>query len=367
MQKSCLQKLAYSLISTQVRQAVKLRLFSSFGFGRQGFLITLLTYLLILIGFVLLLGGGEFLVRGAVDLAHRLGVSPLVIGLTVVGFGTSAPELVASIKAVFNGAPGLAVGTVIGSNISNGLLVLGAAALITPILCKREAFIRDGSMLLGATLLTIVICITSARITRWEGGLLFLLVIAFVVFSYYSDMKTKDAGAELHEAEAGVIDRIDGPIWKPLIVVIGGLIGVLFGASLLVDNAIVLARDLGVSDTVIGLSVVAIGTSLPELATALIAAFKRQADVALGNVIGSNIFNLLGILGTTALFKPIQMPDDILSFDLWALLATTVLLIVTAISGWRFSRWEGALFLAVYAGYLTIVALPSLRATIGLL
>ncbi|MGO1120344.1 calcium/sodium antiporter [Rhodovibrionaceae bacterium A322] len=326
-----------------------------------------MTYLLILIGFVLLLGGGEFLVRGAVDLAHRLGVSPLVIGLTIVGFGTSAPELIASIKAVLNGAPGLSVGTIIGSNISNGLLVLGAAALITPILCKREAFIRDGSMMLGATLLTIVICVTASRIERWEGLLLFAGVVAFVLFSYYSDMKNKDAGAELHEAEADVMDRIEGPIWKPLAVLGGGIFGVLFGANLLVDNAILLALQLGVSDTIIGLSVVAIGTSLPELATAMIAAFKRQADVALGNVIGSNIFNLLGILGATAIVKPIDMPMDILSFDLWALLATTILLIITAVSGWRFSRWEGALFLACYGGYLTVVAMPSMRATISLL
>jgi cation:H+ antiporter len=317
-------------------------------------------YIELLIGFALLLGGGEFLVRGAVAVARRLDISPLLIGIVLVGFGTSLPELVASIKAALAGAPGIAVGNVVGSNICNILLILGVTAAIYPVACARGALLRDGSMVMIATLLAIGLCY-SGFVSRWEGAALVGLVAAYALGSYLIERRGSDPARKLHEAEADLVEPLSGPLWKGLGVTAAGIAAVILGADLLVEAAIVLAGRFGVDDTIIGLTVVALGTSLPELATGVIAACKRQSDIALGNVLGSNTFNLLGILGATALVKPIPIPETVLGFDLWAMLGATILLFVTAASGWRINRIEGLAFVALYLGYVTVLAVPGLH------
>lgn len=324
-----------------------------------------MVYVQLLAGLLLLFGGGDFLVRGAVAVAKRLGVSPLVIGLTLVGFGTSMPELVASIKAALNDAPAIAVGNVIGSNIANILLILGTAAVITPMYCARTALMRDGGVLLFASLLLLPFAF-SGELGRLAGIVFLCLLLAYTLGSYYIDRLGRDGAAALHEAEAASVEPLSGPLWKASAITLVGIAGVLYGASLLVDGAIELAADLGISQAVIGLSVVAIGTSLPELAAAIMAAVRRHTDIAFGNVVGSNIFNILGILGTTAIVKPLSVPQEMLDFDLWAMLAATVLMLIAAFSGRRLIRGEGALFLVLYAGYLWLLFSPQARAVAGI-
>lgn len=323
-----------------------------------------MVYILLVVGLVLLCAGGEFLVRGAVGAARRLGISPLLIGITLVGFGTSTPELVASIKAAFAGAPGIAIGNVVGSNIANILLILGVTAAIAPIAVARGSFPRDAAVMVGATVL-VGIAVCTGFLARWAGLLFLAGLAAYLVYCYLSERNAKDAGA-LHEAEAEEVAAVEGPLWKALAVTGAGLAGVLFGAKLLVDAAIQLALLHGISETVIGVSVVAVGTSLPELAASIAAACRRHADVAFGNIVGSNIFNLLFILGVTASIKPIPVPEEILRFDFWVMAAATLLLIAVAASSWRIVRREAALFLLLYAGYITLLFSPGARGLVGL-
>ncbi|SME91461.1 cation:H+ antiporter [Tistlia consotensis] len=320
-------------------------------------------YLELLIGFALLLAGGEFLVRGAVAVARRLEVSPLLVGIILVGFGTSLPELVASVKAALAGAPGIAIGNVVGSNICNILLILGATAVIYPVACPRGALLRDGSMVVAASVLVIALCY-SGWLDRSEGLILVVLVVVYAVGSYLIDRRSQNAARTIHEAEVELVEPLAGSLWTGLAVTAGGIAAVILGAELLVDAAIELAEAFGVDDTVVGLTVVALGTSLPELATGLVAAFRKQSDIALGNVLGSNTFNLLGILGTTALIKPIPIPASLLGFDLWAMLGATLLLFVAAVTGWRINRQEGVLFLALYVGYIVILVSPGLHSAL---
>jgi len=278
-----------------------------------------LTYLQLVAGLVLLLVCGDLFVRGAVGVAERLKVSPLVIGLTLVGFGTSLPELVAARL----GSPGIAVGNVVGSNIANVLLILGISALITPIAVAAGTFRLNGPVLVGASLLAVLL-FSLGEIGRWAGLAFVALLLAYTLTAYWSERRGLKDDALSHladEVEALPPRRASWAVYLGLTA--GGLLGIVAGANLLVDGAVSLARSLGVSETVIGLTIVAVGTSLPELATSVIAAFKRHGDVALGNIIGSNIFNLLGILGTTALYRPIAVPAEIVSFDAWVMLAAS--------------------------------------------
>lgn len=310
-----------------------------------------MVYVLLLAGLILLCGGGEFLVRGSVGVAKRLGLSPLLIGLTLVGFGTSSPELVASVKAALAGAPGIAVGNVVGSNISNILLIVGSTAIIMPILCSRLALKRDGTVMLAATVLFGAVCYLGF-ISRWIGLGMFLALAGYLLFCYFQERRSS-AAARLHEAEAAEIEPMAGSLGRNLAVALGGLAAVLIGASLLVDSAIELARLAGVSETLIGLTVVAIGTSLPELVASVIAALKRHADVAFGNILGSNLFNLFGIMGVTAMVKPIPVPYEMLALDYWVLLGASLLLIGAATAGLCIRRWQGAIFVLLYATYLS--------------
>jgi cation:H+ antiporter len=308
-------------------------------------------YLELSAGLILLLLGGDALVRGGIGMAHRLGVSPLLIGLTLVGFGTSTPELITSVEAALRGAPGIAVGNVVGSNIANILLIVGLAALIYPLTTSRRMLRRDGAVMLLAALACIA-AVLLGTISRPVGLLLVLLLGAYVYASY-----RRERGGGRRADDAGVLE-IDAAGLLPkrlgfgLLLLAGGLGLTVLGARLLVDAAIDLATAAGVSETVVGLTVVAIGTSLPELATSAIAAYRRHADVAIGNIVGSNIYNVLGVLGATAVVKPIAVPPEIARLDVWVMLAATLLLLLFAFTGSRICRAEGVVFLAGYVAYV---------------
>jgi cation:H+ antiporter len=312
----------------------------------------MLDYVYVAAGLVLLFAGGEALVRGAVAIASRLGVSPLVIGLTLVGFGTSAPELVTSLQAALAGRPGIAVGNVVGSNIANLLLILGLSAVVAPIAVARAALKRDGTMLVLTTSAVGALLVFDL-LTRWIGLVMVAALLAYIVYVYLAERRRPDASAALHEHEAQAVRPLGWGLAAAF--ALGGLAGVVGGAYFLVEGAVALAQQAGVSETVIGLTVVAVGTSLPELATSAIAARRGQGDVAFGNLVGSNVFNLLGILGVTAAVAPIPVPPEIVRLDVWVMGAVALLALGLAATGQRVNRVEGALLLAAYAAYTWIV------------
>ena len=302
-------------------------------------------YLQLLLGFALLVAGGEALVRGAVSMAGRLGVSPLLIGLTLVGFGTSTPELVTSLQAALDGLPGIAVGNVVGSNVANILLILGVAALIAPLSVARRGFGRDGTALALATLLCVV-AILHGMLDRWLGGVLLAALAGYLVWAYLTDR----TAAPDPDATADVAP-LPGPLWLALVLALGGIAVTILGARLAVDAAATLALLWGLSETVVGLTIVAVGTSLPELVTSVMAALRRQSAIAFGNVVGSNVYNILGILGVTALVRPIAVPPQIAALDVWVMVAATAALIAAVVLRQRIGRATGAGFVAAYAGY----------------
>lgn len=310
-----------------------------------------MTILLIIIGLILLAVGGDILVRGAVGISTRLGVSPLLAGLTIVGFGTSTPELVTSLFAAFEGAPGIAVGNIVGSNIANILLILGVSALILPLSINQSAFRRDGFALALSTLACLA-AVLLGFLNRPVGFALLALLIGYILWAYRSERRQPDAETAMHEHVTADVTSPTITLLAALGLAVAGIIGTIIGARLLVDGAIDIARDFGVAETVIGLTVVAVGTSLPELVSCIVAALRRHPDVVLGNIIGSNIYNILGILGVTAIAHPIKIPPEIAAFDIWVLLGTTALLGLFLRTGWTLKRWEGGVFLILYAGYI---------------
>ncbi|RVT82258.1 calcium/sodium antiporter [Rhodobacteraceae bacterium CCMM004] len=302
----------------------------------------------VIAGLALLLLGGHFLVGAAVALATRLGLSPLFIGLTVVGFGTSAPELAASISAALAGAPGIAVGNVVGSNIANILLILGLSALLAPIAVGQAAFLRDAAALTAATLGTAAVLATGV-VGPVAGGAALALLALYLIATARSE---RGASAEAEVPGDTSLTRAVGGF-------VLGLGGILAGARLTVDGATDLAAQAGISEAVIGLTVVAVGTSLPELVTSVVAARRGAGAVALGNVLGSNIFNLLGILGATALVAPLTVPDG-MGRDIVAMIAATALMIWVARSGHTITRAEGGVMVGLYAAYLGWLAVQAL-------
>lgn len=311
--------------------------------------------LLVAGGLVLLALGGELLVRGAVGMAARLGISPLLAGLTIVGFGTSTPELATSVQAALGGAPGIAVGNVVGSNIANILFILGLSALILPLTVNPASFQRD-SLAMGGSALLCTGAVLLGVIGPVSGSVLLACLVGYVWWAYKSESAAPCPEGARHEAEAE--DRPVPPNTGPAILIgmiIAGLAAAIFGAGMLVDGAVVLASAAGVSESVIGLTVVAVGTSLPELIACMVAVIRKHADVALGNVVGSCIYNLLGILGATALIHPIEVPAEIAQIDIWVMLGVTMLLIVQLRSGWKLSRIEGVLLLALYSSYTALL------------
>jgi len=311
-------------------------------------------YVELVAGFVLLLVGGEALVRGAVAAARSLGVSPLMIGLTLVGFGTSTPELVTSLEAAFIGSPGIAIGNVVGSNIANILLILGLAAVIAPVACSPSTLRRDGSIVLVAAVACAVVCMVG-YIGRLEGVLFVVAICAYVTWTYLQERASRDPSAELHRAETELVEPGPRNLGLALLLAGTGIGATILGAKWLVDGAVVLAGTLGVSDTVIGLTVVAVGTSLPELVTSVVAALRRHSAIALGNVLGSNIYNVFAILGITALVHPLEVPAAILDRDVWVMLAATLLLLGACWTGRRICRIEGGLFLLAYGVYMGVL------------
>ncbi len=294
------------------------------------------------LGLVLLVLGGEALVRGAVNLSLRLGLPPLVVGLTVVAFGTSAPELLVSVEAVLGGAPGIALGNVVGSNIANVLLVLGIPAIIGAIRTADLDLRRSYVTMIGATVLFILLA--------WMGpfgplhAVVLLVALGLMIWDSYRDGKTRP-----QESPEGADPAM--PAWRMAAFLLAGLVALPVGASLLVEGATSLARVMGVSETVIGLTLVAVGTSLPELATSVIAAFRNQAEVAMGNVIGSNVFNLLGIVGIAGLMGPLPVPPEMLHTDLWVMLGTALLLVPFIFWRRNITRPVGVGLVAAYAAY----------------
>lgn len=320
-----------------------------------------MTVLEILLGLVLLVAGGDLLVRGSVGLAQRFGISELLIGLVLVGFGTSTPELMTSILAALNGSPGIAVGNVAGSNIANILLILGLTALICPLRVDPAALMRDGPANALAALAFTGLALTGL-IGREAGLALVLALVTYLVITYRMEKGQKTPAAELHRGGTELVIPQPKPSHLPLnlLMAFGGLVMILGGAHFLVAGASTIARAAGVSDAVIGVTIVAVGTSLPELVTSVMAALKRQTDIALGNILGSNLFNILGILGLTAVISPLQVPQEIMRLDIWVLLGATAALLVFAMSGWRLSRREGALMLLAYVGYTGVILAKAL-------
>ena len=312
----------------------------------------MITVFQLLGGFVLLLFGAEYLVRGAVSLARRLNVSPMLIGMTIGAYGTTAPELVVSLEAVLGGQPGISVGNVIGSNIANILLILGASAFIFPVVVKPAALYRDASVMLGSALLFVALAL-SGLIMRWQGILMFSALIVFSVYAYFSESRR---GAAESEADDLAEEFAEGPksAWLALLAIAGSVVAVIVGARLLVMGAITAAQYLGVGEEVIGLTVVAVGTSLPELATAVVAAVRRHSAVAVGNVIGANIYNLLAIMGLVAAVKPIAVPPQILGFDLWFMLAVTLMVLFFLLFRGGISRSVSVLFLMLFCAYTAL-------------
>lgn len=316
-----------------------------------------MTILILLAGLVLLVAGGELLVRGAVQIAQKFRISPLLIGLTLVGFGTSTPELVTSLQAAFAGSPGIAVGNVVGSNIANILLILGVAALIFPIAIARETFRRDGIVLAIATAMCLG-AVLIGQLSFWLGAV-FVLSLAGYIFYAFQQERRSNAAADL--AAGTMPSDAPGPsaamIALDLMFVVGGLALTILGARFLVSSAIEIATMFHVSETIIGLTIVAVGTSLPELVTSVMAALRKHGDIAFGNIVGSNIYNIFGILGVTAMVKPIAVPAQIAALDIWVMIAATALMFVMAISRWKISRIEGGVLLASYTGYCSWLGL----------
>lgn len=300
---------------------------------------------------IILLLSGDALVRGAVNLALRLGIPALIVSLTIVSFGTSAPELFIAVGSILGDAPGIALGNVVGSNVANVLLVLGLPAIISGIDTHLSDTRRSYIVMMGATLWFIALCFFGPLL--WIHGILLLAVLAVVLLDQAREARSHAKAC----AEGGQVEGADPsmPWWRIFVFLTLGLIGLPLGADILVDSAVNIARSMDVSETAIGLTLAAVGTSLPELATTVIAALRRHAEVALGNVIGSNIFNLLGIIGVAVFFGEVPVEPGFLAFDLWVMLGASVALAPFVLMKINMSRAMGALLTALYAGYVLIV------------
>lgn len=323
-------------------------------------------WLLASLGLVILLLAGDSLVRGAVNLALRVGIPALIVSLTIVAFGTSAPELLIAIKAVFEDAPDIAMGNVVGSNTANILLVLGLPALIATMHTSECDSRKSYIVMIGASLLFIALAFRGV-FDFWAGLALVVALAAILgenflhARAHRRGLKAKAAEVELDE-EDDLVEDLEGadpelPWWKIGLFLLLGLIGLPLGADLLVDSAVRIARTFDVSEAAIGLTLVALGTSLPELATTSMAALRRQADVALGNVIGSNMFNLLGIIGVTALIGNIPVGRQFLTFDLWVMLGASLILVPFVFFKRDIGRIWGLVLTALYITYIYVVVM----------
>jgi len=312
-----------------------------------------MAWFFVVLGLVTLLLAGDFLVRAAVNLALRLGISALVVSLTVVAFGTSAPELLIVLSAMADDAPGLAMGNIVGSNTANILLVLGLPALVAGLYTTGFDTKKVFIFMILATVLFIILAFMGP-FSWWHGGLMLSVLAAILLDQAWTARRVSRVALATEDLN-GVDTSMPG--WKITLYLLFGLVGLPLGAKVLVVNAEIIAREFGVPETAIGLTLIAVGTSLPELATTTVAAIRRQADVALGNVIGSNMFNLLAIIGIAALVGPIPVADEFLRFDLWVMLAASFLLIPFVFFGQNITRIWGAALTLLYMAYLLVVLL----------
>ncbi len=316
-----------------------------------------MTYLLLLVGFALLIKGADYFVEGASKIAQSLRVSPLLIGLTIVAFGTSAPEASVSFIAAFEGNSDVAVGNVVGSNIFNITFILGVTALVFPLMVQNETIRKEIPFaLLGAVSLLLLISdiqLGSADtnlITRTEGIILLLFFVIFLYYIFEVAMKDRSNTIE-NTADIANVSKT-----KNLILTIGGLLAIVFGGNLVVENSIEIALSLGMSETLVGLTIVAVGTSLPELVTSVTAALKKQVEIALGNIIGSNIFNIFFILGTSAAIHPLTV-DSKIFMDVWVMILVSVFLMILARTKYKISRIEGSVLTVIYIIYVIYIIL----------
>lgn len=312
--------------------------------------MTFTAFLMTASGLALLFVGGELLLRGAVAIALRSGLSPMLIGLTIVAFATSMPELLVTVTAGLEGVTDVGVGNVVGSNIANILLILGTAAIIRPLVTQPSLVMRDALAMVAASAIFIAFAIMG-EIGPIHGAIMLVTLIAYVWIGYRWEKrngKTQAVEAEvLEEAEKAPSSKL-----KSMLLLAAGLAALCFGSSLLVDGAVSIARAAGVSEAVIGLTLVAFGTSLPELATAIVAGIRNHTDVTLGNVIGSNIFNILLIIGVLAMITPFKVPAEVMSFDIWVMAAVSIATIPVMLSNRRIGRIEGIVFFVLYIVFI---------------
>ena len=320
-----------------------------------------MTWLMFVSGLAALAVGASLLVRGASRLALALGISPLVVGLTVVAFGTSAPELAVSVGAVLDGKADIALGNVVGSNILNVLLILGASALIVPLAVHVQLIRQEVPIMIGASVLLLVLSL-DGRLGLSDGAILFGLMLAYTAYLVVQSRRqgreaADEYAAQLPRAEAG---GWDGRLPAQLALIAAGLAALVLGAQWLVDAAVAFARTLGASEVVIGLTIVAVGTSMPEIATSIAAAVKGERDIAVGNVVGSNIFNILGCLGLSSLAAGsagVGVAPSILTFDIWVMIAAALACLPVFVTGREIARWEGGVLVAFLAAYMAYVLL----------
>jgi cation:H+ antiporter len=324
-------------------------------------------FLMFLAGLVALVAGADLLVRGASRLALSFGISPLVVGLTIVAFGTSAPEMAVSAGAVLNGQTGLAMGNVVGSNIFNVLFILGLSALITPLVVHVQLIRQEVPIMIGASLLVLVLAL-DGTLGLFDGALLFGLLLAYTGFLVVQSRRaSREAQAEFDaEIQPASPDAWDARLPVQLALIAAGLALLVLGSDWLVSAAVFFAQSLGVSDLVIGLTIVAAGTSMPEVATSIMAALKGERDIAVGNVVGSSTFNLLGCLGLSGVLAGLlpgspglTVAPSLLALDIWVMLAVALACLPIFLSGREIARWEGAVFLGYYVAYMAYVVLAA--------
>ncbi len=319
--------------------------------------------LLFLAGLAGLIAGAELLVRGASKLALSFGISPLVVGLTIVAFGTSSPEMAVSVGAVLDGRTDIAIGNVVGSNIFNVLFILGLSAVITPLVVHIQLIRQEVPIMLGASLLLLVLAL-DGRVGLWDGLLLTALMLAYTGFLIVQSRRETQAAQDEYAAEVqpAATGSWDASLPAQLALIVGGLALLVTGSDWLVDASIVFAKALGVSDVVIGLTIVAAGTSMPEVATSVMAAFKGERDIAVGNVVGSNTFNILGCLGLSGIAAGsagLGVPASVMNFDIWVMLAVALACLPVFMTGREIARWEGGIFLLYYAAYVAYLILAA--------
>lgn len=317
----------------------------------------MLSVVMLAIGLVILVFAGDYLVRGAVSLAEQLGISPLIIGLTIVAFGTSAPELFVSVQAALDEGPGIALGNVIGSNTANILLVLGAPAIIAPLAISAKGMRASLAIMMALSFGLIWFMYTDLKITHTEGGILFAGIVGYLIYQFFKAKRISRSVKGQRADEQELEDFDDMPestsdYKKIALFLIVGIIGLPLGAYFTVEGAEEIARSLDISEAIIGVTIVAIGTSLPELVTSVMAAIRKSGGVALGNVVGSNIFNIGLIMGTTALIHPLDVDPHLLNFDIPVMMVASIVLIILAVLARPLATWGGGLMLVGYTAYI---------------